>query len=312
MTAHSITYSIPEECSICGVIKINYEKPDSGRGSYYSSDKFVEHLRLKHKLTLYEYLKSINFKVPLCSCGCKEQVKFGCAREIIFRNCIKGHVVWNKGLTKKDDKRLKNISRKMRGKLNPLYGIKPWNKGLTAKEDHRLREIGDKRRGYICSTEVRLKQSKSAKKRKIHGMQGKTHSKKTRKRLREHAIRQLKHNTLGCGKTSIEVYMEEYFNKCDIINQYNYQYGYYLYDFEIEMEGDYILIEVHGDFWHGNPKVYKRKNLRTVQLRNIERDKSKFARANKSVKHLGMIVIWELDIALDTWRKKFWQDYQRL
>lgn len=44
------------------------------------------------------------------------------------------------------------------------------------------------------------------------------------------------------------------------------------YDFII---GDKILLEVHGDYWHANPKKYENKKLNDTQLYKIKRDEEK-------------------------------------
>ena len=55
-----------------------------------------------------------------------------------------------------------------------------------------------------------------------------------------------------------------------------------------------LLIEVNGDYWHGNPLKYDRKDLNRLQLRNYKRDKRKLALA---LNHgYNVIYIWENDL----------------
>lgn len=53
-----------------------------------------------------------------------------------------------------------------------------------------------------------------------------------------------------------------------------------------------IVIEVNGDYWHGNPQVYTEYNK--MQLQNIQRDKEK----KQYLEQLGykVIYIWEYDL----------------
>ena len=55
-----------------------------------------------------------------------------------------------------------------------------------------------------------------------------------------------------------------------------------------------ILIEAHGDYWHGNPQFYDEGDLNATQRRHCARDVEK---ANWA-KHNGytLIVLWEHDI----------------
>lgn len=55
-----------------------------------------------------------------------------------------------------------------------------------------------------------------------------------------------------------------------------------------------ILLEVQGDYWHGNPKIYKKIQLNETQKRNIQRDKEKIKFAEKH--EIKLYHIWESDI----------------
>lgn len=55
-----------------------------------------------------------------------------------------------------------------------------------------------------------------------------------------------------------------------------------------------ILLEVQGDYWHGNPILYTKKQLNDIQKRNIKKDKDKaiFAKEHS----IKLYSIWETDI----------------
>ena len=53
-----------------------------------------------------------------------------------------------------------------------------------------------------------------------------------------------------------------------------------------------IFLEVHGDYWHGNPKLYA--NLNSTQKKNVEKDISKKSLAIKY--GYKLFTIWENDI----------------
>ena len=55
-----------------------------------------------------------------------------------------------------------------------------------------------------------------------------------------------------------------------------------------------ILLEVQGDYWHGNPKIYKKTKLNQTQKNNMKRDKDKIKFAQKH--GMKLYHIWESDI----------------
>lgn len=55
-----------------------------------------------------------------------------------------------------------------------------------------------------------------------------------------------------------------------------------------------ILLEVQGDYWHGNPSIYTKKHLNDTQKRNIKKDKDKATFAKKH--SMKLYYIWETDI----------------
>jgi G:T-mismatch repair DNA endonuclease (very short patch repair protein) len=103
-------------------------------------------------------------------------------------------------------------------------------------------------------------------------------------------------------KTSIERKTEEKLKEFGITN-FNFSQilnRKYQYDFKI---GDDILLEVHGDYWHGNPSKYGElpnlKPLNIQQTNKIMQDKIKKEYAEKN--GWKLFVIWEADINKNNW-----------
>ncbi|SAL19056.1 hypothetical protein AWB73_01126 [Caballeronia turbans] len=65
--------------------------------------------------------------------------------------------VWNRGLDKNVDARLKQISEKRMGDLNPMAGREAWNKGVTVDDDPRVRRMVDAIRSSAFTPEHREK-----------------------------------------------------------------------------------------------------------------------------------------------------------
>jgi len=71
-----------------------------------------------------------------------------------------------------------------------------------------------------------------------------------------------------------------------------FRLGRFLFDFYLPATN--TLIEVHGTFWHADPRVYEGKALTPIQSRNLANDKRKEERAIKDA--FNFQVMWEKDI----------------
>jgi very-short-patch-repair endonuclease len=69
--------------------------------------------------------------------------------------------------------------------------------------------------------------------------------------------------------------------------------GFKIYDFYVPKSN--LLIEVDGDYFHANPKVYTEGDLNSMQKRNIKNDVFKDTLANG--RGYNLIRVWESDLA---------------
>ena len=86
-------------------------------------------------------------------------------------------------------------------------------------------------------------------------------------------------------KTQPEIIVENWLNENNIPNEYSPIMGdgnrNYQYDFIIK--GKRILVEVNGDYWHGNPNKFNldgsdgKRKLNDIQIAKIENDKIKIS-----------------------------------
>ena len=67
--------------------------------------------------------------------------------------------------------------------------------------------------------------------------------------------------------------------------------GSFRVDFVVDEK---MAIEVHGDYWHGNPLVYREENLNETQLNNKMRDVEKLKAMKKMFEKC--LIIWEKEI----------------
>lgn len=94
------------------------------------------------------------------------------------------------------------------------------------------------------------------------------------------------------GKTSIEIQISEYLDSINISFIYNQRIK------DISVNPDFLIgsniIEVNGDYWHGNPFVYPIEKLNEIQLRHMRRDIVKYELYSKN--NYKFLVIWEKEI----------------
>lgn len=141
-----------------------------------------------------------------------------------------------------------------------------------------------------------------------NGFYGKTHSDKVKKILSEKAKiwantpegrKICKKGGIAASskkgrKTKIEKIIEEKLKEFGVDFKYCFILdGKYQYDFLI---GDKTILEVQGDYWHANPKIYGEglKPLNERQIFKVERDKEKKKYAEE--KGYGIYYIWEDEI----------------
>lgn len=177
-----------------------------------------------------------------------------------------------------------------KGDKNPMYGVNVWD----SYTEERAKSIKEK-----------ISKSTSGNKNPFFG---KTHSEEIRRRLSESAAKYMINNPDHLKKmvfSSLKKQSEGFKSKIESsveleLKNRGIKYKYnkilhrkYQYDFIIE---ENILLEVHGDYWHGNPLYYgdNKKELNNTQKFKKERDvqKKDFA-INYGYK---IYYIWETDI----------------
>jgi G:T-mismatch repair DNA endonuclease (very short patch repair protein) len=71
-----------------------------------------------------------------------------------------------------------------------------------------------------------------------------------------------------------------------------YRVGRFVFDFYLP--ATHTLLEVHGTFWHADPRVYYHGRLTQVQRRTVANDARKTAYALRQGYHLA--ILWEADV----------------
>jgi very-short-patch-repair endonuclease len=188
------------------------------------------------------------------------------------RNPMFGKIGINKN-KKFSEETKKLISKSLKGRKglsgnkNPMFGKTPYNKGIQVTDEMRL---------YL-STKAKERWKSLT---------------KDEKEIFLNKLKNTRKNFLKTKKeTKPERIIREMLENNKIKHEPQKEIGLYFCDFVIN---DNIVIEVNGDYWHGNPKIYKKEDLNLTQKNNIKRDKKKKIFLEK----LGYSVFyfWEKDI----------------
>ncbi len=182
----------------------------------------------------------------------------------------------------------KYMSGRHTGENNPFYGKKHTDetkKKISEKSGRSGVENGFYGKKHTATT------------RKLMSEKATAYAKTHRKELSERAIKALKNKKYK--KTIPEKLTEGKLIELKLPYMYNKilpKVGQF--DFIIS---DNILLEVHGDYWHGNPNIYGKgkRPLNERQIYKQERDAEKKRLALQQGFHI--FYIWEEDINNDNW-----------
>jgi len=272
-------------CKLCNKKIQDLARIYGGNGIYYTQ-VFKKHLELDHQLTINKYF-DLYLKRPICACNiCKQQVDIVIkSANFIFRKYKCGR---NDGVLKWG----KDAKKHRRGKGNPMYGKKPWNKGVTKYDHPSMMQAALANTGRITSKETRIKQSKAAKLRIIHGHTGHKHSKDNRKKFRQNTLKMIRDGKFKHTKTKPHLIMSEILKKLKLKFVEESIKDYWSFDFYISIYNVYI--EVDGDYFHSNPKFYPDGPKTKTQKINWYRDikKNQYCQQND----IKLLRFWECDI----------------
>jgi very-short-patch-repair endonuclease len=266
-----------EQCKLCNF------KSDS-------KVKLSKHILHTHKLKKGEYLIKIHYNgvQPTCSCGCGTLMKYN-ATLGDFPKYIKKHLhIIQKGKTQEEifgdmnsSKRIKAISEARKKRFK------------SGEYNHVKKAIQEARKDPDLGKKI-SKGAKGIPKPKPEGFGiGRKHSEKTKQKMSKSAIKNILQNPKKLHTSKLEEKFKVILELLDI----EYQHFFFapsikkIYDFYIPKYK--ILIEVDGDFWHCNPKIYPTPVCKT-QIGALKNDKLK----NKWAEENGykLLRFWEYDI----------------
>lgn len=178
---------------------------------------------------------------------------------------------------------LNKLSHSLSGTKNPFYGKKHTKKTLSI--------IQNKNQIYRDNLSIEEKEKISKKlsnsQKELYNKDPQDYIKKRRNAGKISATKSEKYKM-----NSIEKLVEIQLDKLKLNFEYSIILDFKQFDFGSKKYR--ILIEVQGDYWHGNPSIYTRKQLNDTQRQNIKKDKEKIKFAKKH--NMKLYHIWESDI----------------
>lgn len=270
------------QCKICHMKleEMIHRYKEKGK---YKSQYFQSHLLDDHDMSLNDYFNNNE----VCPCGiCNKKLDIITkGANIVYKKLACGR---NQGVLKWSQ--LAKETRK--GKNNPMFNKKPWNTGLTKEISDSVMSISEKMSNRIVSDTTKKKQSNSAKKRQVHGHTGHKHSEQTKHKLRLNTLLMIKNGKFKQLDTKPSIVFEKILNDLNISYEKEKQVDCWSFDFYLI---DYdVYIEVDGDYFHSNPKLFPLGPKTKTQKVNYYRDskKNKFCEE----KNINLIRIWESEI----------------
>ncbi|MCK4358480.1 MAG: DUF559 domain-containing protein [Candidatus Cloacimonetes bacterium] len=187
----------------------------------------------------------------------------------------KGRSVWITGLTKETDERVKNLS-------NSLTGIK--------RSEQTRKNISKSKKGKKNPNFGKPRSEETKQKIRDSNKGKHYHSEKSKKNLREKALLRMRNKKGPFKDTKPELKMKEILNFLNIPFEHQFRLDNYLYDFHILNTN--ILIEVDGDYFHGNPKKFSKLNKMQLEMKERDLKHNKIAKVNNFV----LLRFWQDDI----------------
>lgn len=273
-------------CSICNKSLKSICK--EYKGATNKIKKLIIHILEEHKLTINDYLKMNNIEFKKCDCGCNNEVTVFCrGKDIVFSRYFSGHMNFEKKKSM-----ISKLKKERIGNKNPMYKQKPWNKNLKKENNHIVKQISEKIKGRQFTSKHKENLSKSAFKRTIHGHTGIKHSEETKEIIRQKTLEQMKKGKMPSTNTKPHKCFADFLYLLNI--DYEEEKTIYPYSFDFYLPDCDTYIEVDGDYYHSNPKIYKNGPIHKIQLKNYNRDskKNRFC----EIRNMKLIRYYEYDI----------------
>lgn len=264
-----------------------------------SLDSLRRHRSQKHGVnaeqTYIDYV--LDGVEPKCKCGCGEKPNF-LSLEKGFVEYILGHASRVNNNWGHNPEAIKK-SHETQKKMHESGELTIWNKGLTKNDDVRIKNYGIKigdnieRADKISLANLGVKKSEPHKEKLKETAQIRWADINEREKQRFRRLDYFKNRQFN-KKTILEAYFESLLTKLGVEFETQHPVNGYLFDIYIENKN--LLIEVDGDWYHCNPKIHpEAKSVIQKQVVSNDIRKNKVASDN----NFKLLRFWESDINND-------------
>ena len=232
---------------------------------------------------------------PKCKCGCGETPSFLGIKKG-FRDFIRGHasrINNNWGHNTDAQKKSKDTQRRLYGSGELVI----WNKGLTKDDDKRL-DYGEKISNNLERNQ-KISKSLKGRKRPQHvldsldkGMReywGKEENREKQRKTRSEYLKGYQYN----NKTILESRFGDLLESIGV--DFTFQHTICGFNFDYYLPKYDLVIEVDGDFYHCNPIKYPNGPIYETQRNTVKNDNKK-NKICESSEGLTLLRFWETDI----------------
>lgn len=273
-------------CSECGKEVYSTTKPDQCKTATYIcvSCRSINHNPFKGKHHTEEYKQKSSERM---------KGKYSGEKNPMFGKNIKDYMS-----DEAYEQWKKNISKSVSGEKNPMFGKNI--KDYMSDEAYDLWKQHIKENGYHSKSKE--EQEILSKKMSDGQCALRNSNPEYYKMIKSKGGKVTMSKPQSYEKSSIEVIVENWLIEHNVDFEYSPIMGsdgkIYQYDFIIHKKR--ILIEVQGDYWHGNPNLFneigdnEKRKLNDIQKKNIKRDGCKLKFAHEH--NFEVIYIWEEDI----------------
>lgn len=278
-------------CIVCGKLKPSTNKKYCSKTCRYKDSEF-KRIRWNSKESLEKNPKY------------RESIKRGGRKQSLLRKkrAAEGTLkVWNKGLTKETDDRIKKISEDRKGKNNPIHKVlsdprrmAKWGRNISKSLKGKHRGPLEQRFGKKRADKIKKILSNAAKKRTIHGHTGKKHTPAAKRKMSISISKALKAGKMQKAFTMPMKFFHIILRGLKINELFVREYILGRYSIDFCAPTLKLAIEVDGDFWHSNPLKFPDGPIYDSQKANLINDKKKEKYLKKKGWHL--LRFWENDI----------------
>lgn len=124
----------------------------------------------------------------------------------------------------------------------------------------------------------------------------KKRSEETKQKHREKALQRIQNHFGPFKDTKPELKMKEILNELNIQFEHQFRIEGINHNFDFRILNTNILIEVDGDYFHGNPKKYSTLYERQIKQRQKDKENEELAKASNFI----LLRFWEDDILNNT------------